>query len=138
MYTAEMVEDHLSPTDDQTFLVRDLKPSEGPEYKTKGTPVILLVGKAEFGARCVHWEQQNHGGPILAYFERLTCDGRLEAAGTIDGDLLVEMTRARATALARGLDLFLVTHGGRTWICRCLGPDEGGGRFSKVDKGPAR
>jgi hypothetical protein len=142
-FNASLVLPSESPIGGACYLVRGLLMHEVMRFKVSGEPVILTEHH-EFGARCVHWSQQEPDGPVLAYFERLTDNGRYEAAGTIGEDFLVDCDERRAIRLMRqpGIRvndpmLYLVTHEGKTWVCRCLGPCEGGARFSKVATRPA-
>lgn len=144
MFDAVYVTSANSPTGKACYRSGAVSQTVAAELMASAAPVVLIDGEAEFGGRCVTWGRHPQSGAVGAYFERLTDNGRYEAVGTIGEDFLVDCDERRALRLMRqpGVNvndpmLYLVTHGGKTWICCCLGPCEGGARFAKVATRPA-
>ncbi len=122
-FAATLIPSRKSPTGVLCYLVHGLLEREAARFKVSGDPVILSESGAEFGARCVHWEQPEPGERALVYFERLTVTGRLEA--TLEdtcGMYVVPCSRDEALAYQASARLYLITYKGKTWICRPGGP----------------
>lgn len=141
-FAATLISSSKSPTGELCYLVHGLLPSEATRFKVSGDPVILTESGAEFGARCTCWTQPEPGERALAYFERLTVTGRLEA--TLEdtcGMYMVPCSREQALAYQACAQLYLVTYKGKTWICRPGGPkrigDVVGCTFHSVTTSPA-
>lgn len=120
-FNATFVPSSKSPTGEPCYRSGDVSQALAANLMQTATPVVLLDGEAEFGARCVTWGQHPQTGAVGAYFERITVSGRLEAVlEDTCGMYLVACTTEEATAFerARRGDLYLVTYKGKTWVCR--------------------